>query len=455
MHEKRYGSVFIVCCQALFGKVTTKPIPDLSKMSLATIEKNRMAKAKDAVHKVFVKHASMTPRFVMLREAGDLAVDLQLDTYRLKSRSSRVVARRARMAEHFFLDLLTLKWDIFNLTEFMVASWARGRVQGGGGSAACHAREVLLLINAATDIDTFVNSSLVKSQLCKPLRDDLPEAAEQARELPIEVVTTIENLVFTAPTAQMRCYCGFLALLASSSLRTTDCLRTRRLTLTDDAITGVSQMKTKATWTRWYADRGGFSGNAWATRWLEELNDHGLPGSDFVLLAASSSLDSWINRPAEYADIRRALHLVLMSQCGMSSSEAVSYSPHGFRHLLITIGQQLRTLGVVSEDDIERLGHWEKNSSMVRRYDSSAGVSELSTRATLLRAVRDGWRPAANGSLPNPLPATPGMQGISRGIPQTPRPAVYVQVGHAKRMRTHNKSTSCNGVWHVDMWVQI
>ena len=105
----------------------------------------------------------------------------------------------------------------------MIASWARGRVQGGGGSAACHAREVLLLVHAATDIDTFVNSSLVKSQLCKPLRDDLPEAAEQARELPIEVVTTIENLVFTAPTAQMRCYCGFLALLASSSLRTTDC----------------------------------------------------------------------------------------------------------------------------------------------------------------------------------------------------------------------------------------
>jgi hypothetical protein len=174
---------------------------------------------------------------------------------------------------------------------------------------------------------------------------------------------------------------------------------------------------------------------------MEELNTHGLPGSDFVLLATSSSLDSWINRPAEYADVRRALHVILMSQCGMTATEAVSYSPHGFRHVLITIGQQLRTLGLVSEDDIERLGHWEKNSSMVRRYDTSAGVSELSTRASLLRTVRDGWRPVANGSLPNPLPMTPGAVSLPKGIPQTPRPCTYVLVAHEKRKRVHHVSS--------------
>ena len=117
-------------------------------------------------------------------------------------------------------------------------------------------------------------------------------------------------------------------------------------------------MKTRSTWTRWYADRGGFSGTNWATKWLIGLSCRGLPGGDFVLLAGSSSLDSWINRPAEYAEVRRAFHVILMSQCGMSAS----YSPHAFRHGIITIGQQLRTLGVVSEDDIERLGRWEKNS---------------------------------------------------------------------------------------------
>ena len=210
-------------------------------------------------------------------------------------------------------------------------------------------------------------------------------------------------------------------------------------------------MKTKASWTRWYADRGGFSGSPWAMHWIEELNKHGLPGSDFVLLAASSSMDSWIDRPAEYADIRRGLHIILMTQCGMSSSEAVSYNPHGFRHLLITIGQQLRSLGLVSEADIERLGHWEKDSQMVRRYDTSAGVSELSTRSTLLRTVREGWRPAANGSLPNPLPMTPGAPVATKLIPQTPRPISYVRVGHLKKKRTHRvsvtlKVTAC-GMW--------
>ena len=139
-----------------------------------------------------------------------------------------------------------------------------------------------------------------------------------------------------------------------------------------------------------------------------------------------------------------------MSQCGMTASEAVSYSPHGFRHLLIMIGQQLRYLGVVTKGDTERLGHREKNSSMVRRYDASAGVSGLSTR-TALTGVREGWRPVANGSLPCPLPMTPGAQSLVRGCPQTPRPCAYVRVGHAKRKRKHHVSdmhrvTVC-GIW--------
>jgi len=162
-------------------------------------------------------------------------------------------------------------------------------------------------------------------------------------------------------------------------------------------------------------------------------------------------MDSWLNRPAEYADVRRGLHLLLMSQYGMTASEAASYSPHGFRHLLITIGQQLRTLGVVTEGDIERLGHWEKNSSMVRKYDTNAGVSELSTRTALLTAVREGWRPVVNGSLPFPLPMTPGAQSLIRGCPQAPKATTYVRVGHVKRKRKHHVSTS-HRVTVCGMW---
>jgi hypothetical protein len=134
-------------------------------MSLSSIEKGRMITAKAEVHKVFVKYAQTTPRFTRLQHAGDLGLDLQLDTYRLKSRSSKVVARRARMAENFFLDLQALGWDILGIDEFMIGSWARGRVQGGGASAASYAREVLLLVSAATDVKTYVDSPLSKKSV--------------------------------------------------------------------------------------------------------------------------------------------------------------------------------------------------------------------------------------------------------------------------------------------------
>jgi len=116
----------------LLGKRGKQASPDVAKMSLSAIEKERVVKAKAEVHKVFVKFAQTTPRFVRLQHAGALGLDLQMDTYRLKSKSSKVVARRARMAENFFLDLQALEWDILCIDEFMIGSWARGRVQGGG-----------------------------------------------------------------------------------------------------------------------------------------------------------------------------------------------------------------------------------------------------------------------------------------------------------------------------------
>ena len=84
----------------------------------------------------------------------------------------------------------------------------------------------------------------------------------------------------------------------------------------------------------------------------------------------------------------------------MNSVEAVQFNPHGFRHILVSIGQQLRFQNIVSERDLERLGHWSKGSIMPDKYDSAAGVSELRARTALLDVVRNGWRPAKEGDLP-------------------------------------------------------
>ena len=84
----------------------------------------------------------------------------------------------------------------------------------------------------------------------------------------------------------------------------------------------------------------------------------------------------------------------------MTPRDAVEYTPHSFRHVLIVAGQQLRSSGVVRSEDIESLGHWQPGSAMPRAYDSEAGVSELQTRVAIMDAVRTGWRPVREGELP-------------------------------------------------------
>jgi hypothetical protein len=159
-------------------------------------------------------------------------------------------------------------------------------------------------------------------------------------------------------------------------------------------------MKGKKKWTRWFADKIGFGGTEWAESWAKELASSELPGSDFILKAVNTAGDEWLPRAAEYSDARRMLHLVLMIYFGFSATDAVSYNPHGFRHILVTAGQQLKHYGIVAEEDLDLLGHLARGSSMPRSYDASAGVSEMQVRSVLLTQIRRGWRPCAEGCLP-------------------------------------------------------
>ena len=119
-----------------------------------------------------------------------------------------------------------------------------------------------------------------------------------------------------------------------------------------------------------------------------------------MVWAPNGALDDWLPRPATYSDLRRSLHFLLVVGCGMSVDDAITYNPHGFRHILVTAGQQLKSLGLMVEGEIEVLGHWDKGSSMPAKYDSAAGVTELKARSTILSAFRSGWRPAEDGEVP-------------------------------------------------------
>ena len=384
--------------------------------TLAQKEEGDMKTAVLKVAAVFEKHAAASPRMQRLDGAPQLMADMQLDVYKMGSKSPKVVGGRAKLAENFFEDITTCGWALGELTAFMVAAWARGRVSSGAKSAAASVRQTLRLVQAATEVNMFLDDSLVASQLQKNGAVGAEEPDKQAVEFDVDMMVKMEDLVWSGPTPQMRILAGFFAILGSSSLRASDALRTRSMKLSADAVSGVSRMKGKRCWTRWFCDKGGFSGKPWAEEWLRLMAREDLPGDDYMLKAPTAALDDWLQRPAEYADVRRGLHLILMVSFGMPAIDAVVYNPHGFRHVMVTAGQQLRALGHLADADMEVLGHWTKNSSMPRKYDAAAGVTELHVRSTLMQAFRTGWRPATEGCLPAPILNLPGVPDL-RGSP--------------------------------------
>ena len=122
----------------------------------------------------------------------------------------------------------------------------------------------------------------------------------------------------------------------------------------------------------------------------------------------------------EFADFDRALKLLLMVHAGETPETVVEFTPHSCRHVQVTAGSQLAAQGLVTDKSMETLGQWEPGSKMPKRYDSAACVSELRTRATISDAIRSGWRPVEDGSLP--VPPTPGA--CVYGAPATPKTAL-------------------------------
>ena len=130
------------------------------------------------------------------------------------------------------------------------------------------------------------------------------------------------------------------------------------------------------------------------------LAEAGLPGRDFVLTATNAAMTQWVKRVASTGDVQRNYQVMLMEHLDFAAEEAVLCTIHGFRHTLVCAGAQLRQQGHVNTEGMEALGHWNPGSSMPRRYDNAAGVTELATRATITEALARGWAPAAEEELP-------------------------------------------------------
>jgi len=400
------------------------------------LKKLRIQSAAEKIHKVFIKYAENSPQMLGVTDGPPEMLSMQHQVYIMGSRSDVVLAQRARSSESLFLDVLSFKWDISCLTTFQVATWIRSRVSLGAKTAGRSAGATLKFVKNCTGWRFHLTNPIVIAQI-KSFGDTDATREPSAKALTpsVDVVMQIEDLIRTAPTAQLRCMAGLLTLLAYGSGRASDVLASRNLVLAKDAVVGESLMKNKYTWTKWFVCRQGLRGN-WADTWFEILAEEGLPRSDFVIWAPNGTFDAWLGRPAEYADVRRALHFILHSQCNLSIEESIAYNPHGMRHFMIDSGQQLRALKICSAEDIEKFGHWNKGSAMTEAYDNAAGVSELMARHVVLGAVRSGWRPAAEGELPNPLPA-PTKHSAGSSTDGSGEKGTFITVGNPVTKRLH------------------
>jgi len=257
------------------GRKVAKPASALKHSSIACKAKADMDGALKKVHMVFVTHASTSPRFMALDQDVAHVYDMQLQSYRMGSRSARVVAQRARSAETFFLDCKVLRIDIASATPFQVALWVRSRCVDGCKSAATMAAATLRTVEFATDWKLHLDHPLVKCQVMPAPNPDGDSAPAVSAKTPtVKMVREIENLVRCADTPQLRCIAGLFACLAFGATRFSDAQASKDLYLTKDAVTGSAFLKNKKTWTRWFCSRNGFEGD-WAGEWMKELNEQG------------------------------------------------------------------------------------------------------------------------------------------------------------------------------------
>ena len=167
--------------------------------------------AVEKVHAVFMEHASTSPRLAAISKGPKLMSSMQLDVYKTGSRSPRVVANKARLANMFFLDVEAYGWDAACLTPFQVATWVHSRLAGGTKTAGSLAAVTIKLVHAATDWPTHFSHPIVQGQL-KTVTAATREPSVSAKTPSVDLVMRFEKLVSQAETVQQRCVAGLFVL---------------------------------------------------------------------------------------------------------------------------------------------------------------------------------------------------------------------------------------------------
>ncbi len=288
---------------------------------------------------------------------------VQEDVFKANVKVQQVASYR-RDSEGFLVWLAATPWNLVVLTPLQIAPFLREkRMQSK--SAPSRALRALRWLSNCTGISMPLDDKQVVSQATVDKSKGKPELAVPAKTPTFAMLADMERMVEEAPTKMLQCVAGFVCLMAHAIVREHDAQHTDQATLTADSIMCRSyDTEQKRSMTFYAAPRQGVSKRDWPPAWLAVMEEFGLPGSDFLLLAPNVSFTAFTNRVAVFSDIQAGYRLLLQTT-GMPAEESLNSSLHGWRHLLPTAARQLR-FGV---NDINEAAHWDQNSSMAQRYD--------------------------------------------------------------------------------------
>jgi hypothetical protein len=415
-------------------KVVAKPLASTSGLS----SKSDMAADWEKVLvkcRAFLRDLGpLSPRFAKLfgilgtRTPPSAHMEVQDDSFRCGSTSPPAIAGYLKEVKNLQAWATSFSFAINDLGEFDIASFLKDQCSRGQSvPLACY--RALVWGEKVFDMQFHSSAPTVVSQ-SNPSRGEAAAMAVAAKMATTKMLRVMEGFVTSAPTAPLRVYAGVMCVLAHGVLRWRDLQRSEQLHLTSDALVAVTwRMKKKKVQQPWAALRVGLSGFDWAGEWASCLDTHDMPGSDFVVLSVSRDMTRFTSRIGTYSDGVNTLRALLVLD-GMEPREAMQFTLHSWRHLFPTAARQLR----LPEHEQVEIGHWVTGSSMPRKYDSAACVTELIAKTAISDAFRSGWELAAPGCVPSPPPA------LSRV------PVVVSSCVNPKKKRKHSISVVSDAV---------
>ena len=346
---------------------------------------------------------AVSPRFSQVfTESGETVSDMGIlsafNDMILAGLEPQIVLNYCTESFRFLQWLTSLGLDLKSLNDLRVAGYIKNST-GRGKTVPGRVRHALIWLQRIADCqfgaEKVEMQKMVRTTSAGPASEKEPVAALM---IPIEYVRKLEWGCWKARTGVLRIFCGLGCLLTFGIKRWSDAQRMQSMTLAEDALVVKSwKSKKKKTAITWGALRGGFEKSDWAKGFQDALANFGFPGEDYLIHAPRTDMLGFTKSPARWGDAERGIHAALI-EVGVPIDEAITFTLHSFKHLLVTAGRQLQ----VPEPAIDVMAGWavKAASGMASVYDSVSASSELVYKDFIHRNIQKGWSLCAEGSIP-------------------------------------------------------